>query len=626
MTRSDSSSGRGTRPARKGPASRAARRSADRVLLTACREGAPRAVLLSLAATASSCAALALPASLGRALDLLLADSQDAGRWIALCAALMGALVALDAVDTVLTGTLNSRTTAWLRTRFLVHVLALGPARAGRFGNGDLVTRCTGNAAHAGTGPSSVASALAAPVTPVGGLVALALLDVRLAAVFLAGTPALFLLLRAFSRTSSDCVTRYQEAQALIAGRLVEALAGARTLAAGGIREQEGARVLEPLGALSGHGYRMWRVQGRATAQAAVLVPLLQLAVVAAGGLLLTSGQLSVGGLVAAASYAALAAGIGTLVGQLNALVRGHAAARRLGEVLDVAPPAHGPGTGGVPAPYGGEPGAGRLELCGVRASLGGREVLRGVDLLVPAGTTVAVVGRSGAGKSLLAAVAGRLAEPDAGRILLDGVDVGRLSRTELRRAVGYAFERPVLFGSTIGEAIATGLPRDREHDRDGDGDGGPGAPARGADRAKVTEAARAACADGFVRTLPRGYDTPCEEAPLSGGEVQRLGLARAFAHQGRLLILDDATSSLDTVTELHVTRALWGNGAASGAPGPPSRTRLVVAHRASTAARADLTAWLEDGRVRALAPHAELWQLPDYRALFGSAGEPPRG
>ncbi|MDJ1133008.1 ATP-binding cassette domain-containing protein [Streptomyces iconiensis] len=577
-----------------------ARRGADRLLLAACGHGALRAAVLCLAATASAGAALALPAALGKTLDLLLAGAA-AGPWLALCAGLMGALVLLDAVDTVLTGTLNSRTTAWLRTCLLGHVLALGPARAGGFGHGDLVTRCTGNAAHAGTGPSAAASALAALVTPVGGLVALALLDLRLAAVFLAGTPALYLLLRAFSRTSSDCVTRYQEAQARIAGRLVEALGGARTIAAAGIRERERARVLEPLGELGEHGHRMWRVQGRATGQAAVLVPLLQLAVVAVGGLLLTAGQLSVGGLVAAGAYAALAAGIGTLVGQLNALVRGHAAARRLSGVLDVPAPVYGEAR----AAHAGraEQGAARLELRGVRASRGGREVLRGVDLTVPAGATVAVVGRSGAGKSLLAALAGRLAEPEAGSVLLDGADLASLDRAELRRAVGYAFERPVLFGGTVGEAIAAGIPGGEQR-------------TASARAARVAGAARAARADGFVRTLPRGYDTPCEEAPLSGGEVQRLGLARAFAHRGRLLILDDATSSLDTVTELQVTRALLGEGDRTGTR---AGTRLVVAHRASTAARADLTAWLEDGRVRALAPHDDLWELPAYRALFGS-------
>lgn len=99
----------------------------------------------------------------------------------------------------------------------------------------------------------------------------------------------------------------------------------------------------------------------------------------------------------------------------------------------------------------------------------------------------------------------------------------------------------------------------------------------------------------------------------MSGGELQRLGLARAFAHAGRVLVLDDATSSLDTVTELQITDALLDRFA--------DRTRLIVTHRASTAARADLVAWLDGGRLRALAPHRELWRDPDYRAVFGGAG-----
>nr|WP_180218769.1 ABC transporter ATP-binding protein [Streptomyces albus] len=596
------------------------------MLLAEGRRHRWRTLALFLTATLAAGTGLALPAALGRTLDLLLAGGHG-GRtagWLAACAALTAALVVLDAADTVLTGTLNARTTARLRSRLVGHLLSVDPLRAGRFSLGDLVTRCTGNAAHAGTGPSSAASALASLVTPVGALVALALLDLRLAAVFLAGTPLLALLLRAFSRTSTECVTRYQEAQARIAGRLVEALSGARTIAAGGIEERERARVLEPLAELSAHGYRTWRLQGRATAQAAVLVPLLQVAVVAVGGLVLSGGGLSVGGLVAATRYAVLAAGVGTLVGQLNALVRSRTAARRLAEVLAVPPmadgprmvPGHTPGTGG-----------GRLELCGVWASYGGEPVLRGVDLVVPGGATVAVVGRSGAGKSLLAAVAGRLTAPDAGRVLLDGTDLAALDRRGLRRAVAFAFARPVLFGETVGDAVAAGLParesgaggvedagdarRERGADGPGREKGGRGAGRAWADDPRVRAAAAAACADGFVRTLPYGYDTPCTRAPLSGGEVQRLGLARAFAHGGRVLILDDATSSLDTVTELRVTRALLG------ADGGPARTRLIVAHRASTAARADLTAWLDSGRIRAVAPHHELWELPAYRALF---------
>ncbi|MCL6675130.1 ATP-binding cassette domain-containing protein, partial [Streptomyces panaciradicis] len=220
----------------------------------------------------------------------------------------------------------------------------------------------------------------------------------------------------------------------------------------------------------------------------------------------------------------------------------------------------------------------------------GERTVLDGLGLVVPGGTTLAVVGGSGSGKSLLAALAGRLTDPDAGEILLDGVPLRELSHDELRRAVGYAFERPALLGTTIEDAIALGRSSP--------------SPAR------VREAARTAHADDFVRRLPQGYGTPCTDAPRSGGESQRLGLARAFAHGGRLLVLDDALSSLDTVTEARIAQALSAHDSGG--------TRLLIAHRAATAARADAVAWLDGGRVRAVGPHAELWREAAYRAVFG--------
>lgn len=319
--------------------------------------------------------------------------------------------------------------------------------------------------------------------------------------------------------------------------------------------------MLRPLPELSAQGHRMWRVQGRATAQAAVLVPLLQILVLAVGGLRLAQGALTVGGLLAASRYALLATGIGAVVGQLGALVRGRAAARRIAGVLAVPAPAHG--TARLP-----QDGSGTLEVRGVTVTRGGETVLDRLDLTVPGGSCVAVVGPSGAGKSVLAAVAGRLTDPDEGIVLLDGRPLSTLSRLELRDAVGYAFERPVLLGDTLADAIAFG----------------PGE----LTTETVTGAARAAGADGFLRRLPDGYATPRAAAPLSGGEVQRLGLARAFAHGGRLLVLDDATSSLDTVTELHVAHSLLHD--------PLGRTRLLTTHRAATAARADLVAWLDSG------------------------------
>ncbi|MEU4213084.1 ABC transporter ATP-binding protein [Streptomyces sp. NPDC026206] len=548
----------------------------------ALRHSAGRTVALALIATASTVAALLLPAVLGHTLDLLLARrGGDASRWVLLCAGLVCVPALLDALDELLTATTAARTTAWLRHRALRHVLAAGPRATARIPVGDLVTRLVGNAAHAGTAPASLAGTVAAFAGPVGGIVALALIDPWLAVAFLAGAPVLALLLRSFARASADSLTGYQRLQGELAGRLVEAMGGARTIAAAGTADRERARILEPLPGLARHGHRMWKVQGRATAQAATLVPLLQIAVLAVAGLELSRGRLSVGDLLAASRYAVLAAGVGALVGHLNALVHGRTAARRLAEVHSL-----------TPTPYGARhlpPGDGTLRLRGVSAARGGRQVLHDVDLTVPGGTTLAVVGRSGTGKSVLAAVAGRLADPDAGEVTLDGVALRDLGHEELRREVGYAFERPALLGGTIGGTIAFGSFT-------------PGP-------ALLTAAARAACAHDFVRRLPDGYDTPCAAAPLSGGETQRLGLARAFAHAGRLIVLDDATSSLDTVTELKVAEALLHDVAA--------RTRIIVAHRPSTAARADRVAWLDAGRIRAVGPHDELWRLPEYRAVF---------
>ncbi|MBO0656775.1 ABC transporter ATP-binding protein [Streptomyces triculaminicus] len=558
-------------------------RDGDGILRAALRHSAGRTLALAAVTTASTGAALLLPAVLGHTLDLLLARRGDTGRWLLLSCALICVPAVLDALDELLTATTTARTTAWLRHRALGDILAAGPRATARIRAGDLVTRLVGNTAHAATAPATLAGTAAAVAGPLGGIVALGVIDPWLAAAFLAGAPLLALLLRAFARASTDALTAYQRLQGDIAGRLLEALRGARTIAAAGTAGRERERILRPLPDLSRHGHRVWHVQGRSTAQAATLVPLLQITVLAVAGLQLSRGRLSVGDLLAASRYAALATGVGMLVGHLNALVHSRTAARRLAEVRALPPVRHG--TRRLPAD-----GFGTLRLRGVRAERGGRAVLRGVDLDLPGGTTLAVVGRSGSGKSVLAELAGRLADPDDGEITLDGVPLRDLTREQLRRAVGYAFARPAPLGGTVGGTIAFGSFTPSP--------------------AAVRAAARAACADDFLRKLPAGYATACADAPLSGGESQRLGLARAFAHAGRLLILDDATSSLDSVTERRVAEALLADVAAP--------TRLIVAHRPATAARADRVAWLEEGRVRAVGPHAALWRERAYREVFG--------
>ncbi|WP_267245646.1 ABC transporter transmembrane domain-containing protein [Streptomyces sp. PR69] len=561
--------------------------SADRLLLRAARHSAGRTAGVFLCASASAAVSLALPAALGHTLDLLLRQQPGARTWLPVCTVLLAAEVLLDAALAFLSGAAGAHSTAWLRSAGVRRLLAAAPDRAARFSPGDVATRMSAHATEAGAAPAAAGQLAASVLAPSGALIALFVIDPWTGLAFTAGLPALALLLRAFARHSSDSVARYQRVQSEIASRLLEALGGARTIAAAGTAGRERERILAPLGELAVQGRRMWRVHGSAVARSGVLMPLLITVVLAVGGAGVGSGRLSVGELLAASRYAALAAGAGAVAGHLGALVRGRAAARRTAELLALEAVRYGR----TRLPRGG---AGTLELRGVRVERDGRRVLDGVDLLVPGGSTVAVVGRSGAGKSTLAAVAGRLADPDRGEVLLDGVRLDQVEHRELRCEVGYAFERPVLFGCAVGDAVAWG--------------------AETVSPARVRAAARAAGADGFLRLLPHGYDTPVGRVPLSGGELQRLGLARAFAHAGRLLVLDDATSSLDTATEREVVRAL----VRQVRPG----TRLIVAHRPSSAARADAVVWLESGRIRAVGGHADLWRNAAYRAVF--AGDDP--
>ncbi|MFF7202378.1 ABC transporter ATP-binding protein [Streptomyces sp. NPDC008141] len=561
---------------------------AHRLLRAAVRRSATRTAAILLCSVASAGAAVASPAVVGHTLDLLLDRQSNATSWVVLSAVLLTAEVFLDAAVALLTGVTNARSTAWLRTGALGRLLATSPDRASPLSPGDVATRLSVNATEAGTVPAAAAALSASLLGPAGAVIALLFIDVWVALAFLAGLPLLVLVLRAFARNSSDTVGRYQQIQSDIASRLLEALDGARTIAAAGIEDRERARVLQPLAGLDREGRRMWRIHGRAVANSQVLLPLLTTAVLGVGGIRLAAGAISVGELLAASRYAALAAGMGALAGLLGAIVRGRSAAARLAVLQDLPAVRHGEGT----LPHEGN---GTVELRGVTVVREGRTVLTDVHLVVPGGKTAAVVGRSGAGKSTLAAVAGLLTEPDEGRVLLDGVPLDSLARDRLRQEVAYAFERPVFLAGTVADAIASG--------------------ARRASADEIRTAARAAGADGFVQLLPERYDSPVVGAPLSGGERQRLGLARAFAHAGRLLILDDATSSLDTATERQVDRAL----AQEVRPG----TRLVVAHRISSASRADLVIWLEEGGVRAVGRHRDLWQDPAYRSVFAASEAP---
>ena len=222
----------------------------------------------------------------------------------------------------------------------------------------------------------------------------------------------------------------------------------------------------------------------------------------------------------------------------------------------------------------------------------GGAPVLYGVSLVVAAGSTVAVVGKSGVGKTTLASLIGRLADPDRGTVAIDGTDIHDLRFADLGRLVGYAFERPFLLGDTIADTIRCG---------------------RSASDEEVVAAAHRAHAHTFIERLPQSYQTPLASAPFSGGELQRLGLARLALKKTRIVILDDALSSLDIATESRVTHALENLGG--------DHTTVMITHRVSTAAAADRVVWVEGDHIRGIGSHASLWADADYRRQFGIGG-----
>lgn len=507
---------------------------------------------------------LALPVTLGRAVDSIVTGGAPGWFWLAVGLVVLG--IAVDLVDVYAGTACVAGTTAWLRDRLVRHVLSVGPRHG--FDTGDLVSRVSGNAGEAAQAGPAVVTVWLAVLPPVGSLVLLAYLDIWLAVAFLGGLTLVAVVVRLFTLRTTALVTAYLAVQGRLAARLSESLTGLRTIAAAGTVDREERRVLTELPALHAEGMRTWRVLSGSAAQGLVVGQLVLVAVLGTGGWELAAGRLTPGELFAAGQYAMLGAGLGSLTGIFGRLARARAGASRVGEVL--AP---------SPVPYGASvlpPGPGRLEFRGVSADA----LLADVSFVVPGGEFAAVVGRSGAGKSVLAGLAARLRDPSAGQVLLDGVPLPALAHDDLRAAVGCAFERPCLVGATVGAAVQ------------------PGGEA----------AARATYAHEFVSRLPSGYETPLTEAPMSGGELQRLGLARSWAAT-RLLVLDDATSSVDMVTEMRISEAMAGAG---------GRTRLVVTHRLSTAARADLVIWLENGRVRAVGPHEELWQDGDYREVFG--------
>ena len=310
------------------------------------------------------------------------------------------------------------------------------------------------------------------------------------------------------------------------------------------------------------------------------------------GGLLVAHGHLAVGTLFTFQAWLLLfqppfrQLGMVIMMGQ-----RASASAKRIYEVLD------------TPAEIVDQPGATSLEHSGGHLQLvdvsfayaNGTEVLHDLNLELSPGETVALVGRTGSGKTTISRLLNRSYEPTGGSVLIDGRDIRDYTLDSLRRTVGSVFDEPFLFSLSIRDNIAFARPD--------------------ASLEEIQRAARAASAEEFILDLPEGYDTVIGERgyTLSGGQRQRLAIARTLLLNPPILVLDDATSAIDVQIEQQIHRALVDLLA--------SRTTLIIAHRLSTIALATKVALIEDGTIVAIGTHQELLERePRYVAVLAHA------
>ncbi len=297
------------------------------------------------------------------------------------------------------------------------------------------------------------------------------------------------------------------------------------------------------------------------------------------GGRLVVQGRMTVGGLTSFLVYTLIVAfSLGALADLWADFMRALGAAERVFELIDRTPAMAVSGGLQLPSVRG------AVALEDVHFSYPSRADVKVIDALtlrLDPGEVVAVVGPSGAGKSTIAALIGRLYDPDQGRLLLDGHDLRELDTSFLRRQIGTVAQEPILFSTTIAENIRYGRP--------------------GASREEIEAAARAANAHGFVIGFPQGYETLVGErgVQLSGGQKQRVAIARAVLKDPRILVLDEATSALDAESEHLVKEAL--DRLMEG------RTTLVIAHRLSTVMGADRVLVLDGGRIVQSGAHADL-------------------
>jgi ATP-binding cassette subfamily B protein len=415
-------------------------------------------------------------------------------------------------------------------------------------------------------------------LTVVSVMAVLFFVEWRLALIALAITPVIVAVAYRYSHVSHPVLREVQQKLGDVATVTEESIVGVHVVKAFAQEDRRQSRFERASGAVFDETVRAFR-------QRALYVPLLSfLPLLAQGAVLLVAGRMVVSGSLSLSGFFIFNLLLAMLIVPLRSLgmwigqaQRATASGERIFEVMD-EPEGVDDRPAAIELPAG--PGAIRFESVGFGYAEG-RPVLHEIELEIASGRTVALIGHTGSGKTTLAALVPRFYDATEGRVLVDGVDVRDVTRRSLRREIGVISQDPFLFSATVRENIAFGVLDATEE--------------------QVVRAAQTAQAHEFVEELPQGYDTVIGERgiTLSGGQRQRLAIARALVIDPRILILDDATASVDATTESKIrtglTEAMRG------------RTTIIIAHRLSTIALADEVVVLDHGRIAAHGTQAEL-------------------
>jgi ATP-binding cassette subfamily B protein len=426
-------------------------------------------------------------------------------------------------------------------------------------------------------------------LTIVGVTVVLFVVEWKLALAATAFTPLLVFLAYRYSAVSHPVLRDVQQRLADVATVAEENIVGVHVVKSFAQEENEAAK-------FGSRTESVFRRSIDANRQRALYVPLLSfLPLIAQATVLLYGGRMVASGELALDAFFAFNVLVLMLVLPLRMLgmwigqaQRATASGERIFEIVDEEEDVRNvPGARELP------PGDGRVAFEGVGfAYAEGRPVLEGVDLEIESGRTIALIGHTGSGKTTLASLVPRFYDATGGRVTIDGADVREVKLASLRRAIGIVAQDPFLFSATVRENITFGAPAATDED--------------------VVRAARLAQAHDFIEELPDGYETTIGERgiTLSGGQRQRIAIARALILDPRILILDDATASVDATTEARIRLGL--REAMKG------RTTLIVAHRLSTIALADELVVIDRGRIVARGTQSELLEgSPVFREIY---------